>query len=66
MDDLLIARLLEGVGIARGPLVERLAGVVGHSYIVYGPLLHGATTLLLFEGKPVGTPDAGAFWRVIR
>ena len=39
--------------------------VVGHSYIVYGPLLHGATTLV-FEGKPVGTPDAGAFWRVIR
>jgi len=38
--------------------------VVGHSYIVYGPLLHGCTTLL-FEGKPVGTPDAGAFWRVI-
>lgn len=38
--------------------------VVGHSYICYGPLLHGATTLM-FEGKPVGTPDAGAFWRVI-
>jgi len=38
--------------------------VVGHSYIVYAPLLHGATTIL-FEGKPVGTPDAGAFWRVI-
>lgn len=38
--------------------------VVGHSYIVYGPLLHGCTTLL-FEGKPVGTPDAGVFWRVI-
>ncbi len=38
--------------------------VVGHSYIVYGPLLHGNTTIL-FEGKPVGTPDAGAFWRVI-
>ncbi|WP_407521149.1 propionyl-CoA synthetase [Methylobacterium oryzisoli] len=38
--------------------------VVGHSYIVYGPLLHGCTTVL-FEGKPVGTPDAGAFWRVI-
>jgi propionyl-CoA synthetase len=37
---------------------------VGHSYITYGPLLHGATTLL-FEGKPVGTPDAGTFWRVI-
>ena len=38
--------------------------VVGHSYIVYGPLLAGATTIL-FEGKPVGTPDAGAFWNVI-
>ncbi len=38
--------------------------VVGHSYIVYGPLLHGATSIL-FEGKPVGTPDAGTFWRVI-
>ena len=38
--------------------------VVGHSYIVYGPLLAGCTTVL-YEGKPVGTPDAGAFWRVI-
>ncbi|MGD9018268.1 MAG: propionyl-CoA synthetase [Desulfobacterales bacterium] len=38
--------------------------VVGHSYIVYAPLLKGATTIL-FEGKPVGTPDAGVFWRVI-
>ncbi|GAB1515396.1 propionyl-CoA synthetase [Actinophytocola sp. KF-1] len=38
--------------------------VVGHSYIVYAPLLIGATTVL-YEGKPVGTPDAGAFWRVI-
>jgi propionyl-CoA synthetase len=38
--------------------------VVGHSYIVYAPLLHGCTTVL-FEGKPVGTPDAGTFWRVI-
>lgn len=38
--------------------------VVGHSYIVYGPLLAGCTTVL-FEGKPVGTPDAGTFWRVI-
>ena len=37
--------------------------VVGHSYIVYGPLLRGATTIL-YEGKPVGTPDPGAFWRV--
>ncbi|MGI9479752.1 MAG: propionyl-CoA synthetase [Hyphomicrobiaceae bacterium] len=38
--------------------------VVGHSYIVYAPLLHGATTVI-YEGKPVGTPDPGAFWRVI-
>ena len=38
--------------------------VVGHSYIVYAPLLHGCTTIL-YEGKPVRTPDAGAFWRVI-
>jgi propionyl-CoA synthetase len=38
--------------------------VVGHSYIVYGPLIHGATTIM-YEGKPIGTPDAGAFWRVI-
>ncbi|MBF6190629.1 AMP-binding protein [Nocardia implantans] len=38
--------------------------VVGHSYIVYAPLLVGATTLL-YEGKPVGTPDAGAYWRVV-
>lgn len=38
--------------------------VVGHSYIVYGPLLQGCTTIL-FEGKPIMTPDAGAFWRII-
>jgi len=38
--------------------------VVGHSYIVYGPLLRGCTTIV-YEGKPVGTPDPGAFWRVI-
>ena len=38
--------------------------VVGHAYIVYAPLLHGCTTIL-YEGKPIGTPDAGAFWRVI-
>jgi propionyl-CoA synthetase len=37
---------------------------VGHSYIVYGPLLNGSTTIV-YEGKPVGTPDAGAFWRVV-
>ncbi|AUJ64529.1 propionyl-CoA synthetase [Aestuarium zhoushanense] len=39
--------------------------VVGHSYITYGPLVHGNTTIV-FEGKPVGTPDAGTFWRVIQ
>ncbi|MEL6167107.1 MAG: propionate-CoA ligase PrpE [Pseudomonadota bacterium] len=38
--------------------------VVGHSYICYAPLIHGCTTIV-FEGKPVGTPDAGTFWRVI-
>jgi propionyl-CoA synthetase len=38
--------------------------VVGHSYIVYAPLLHGCTTLI-FEGKPVGTPDPGTFWRIV-
>ena len=38
--------------------------VVGHSYIVYGPLIFGCTSIL-YEGKPVNTPDAGAFWRVI-
>ena len=38
--------------------------VVGHSYIVYGPLLYGCTSVM-YEGKPVGTPDAGAFWRII-
>ena len=37
---------------------------VGHSYITYGPMIHGATALM-YEGKPVGTPDAGAFWRVV-
>lgn len=38
--------------------------VVGHSFIVYGPLLRGATTIV-FEGKPVGVPDPGTFWRVV-
>jgi len=38
--------------------------VVGHSYIIYGPLFHGNTSVM-YEGKPIGTPDAGAFWRVI-
>jgi propionyl-CoA synthetase len=41
-----------------------LGWAVGHSYTVYGPLLHGCTTVL-YEGKPVGTPDPGAFWRVV-
>ena len=54
-------------GIAPGEVfwaASDVGWVVGHSYIVYAPLLHGATTVL-FEGKPVGTPDAGTFWRVI-
>jgi propionyl-CoA synthetase len=54
-------------GIAPGEVYwsgSDVGWVVGHSYIVYAPLLHGCTTIL-YEGKPVGTPDAGAFWRVI-
>jgi propionyl-CoA synthetase len=54
-------------GIAPGDVYwsgSDVGWVVGHSYIVYAPLLHGCTTIL-YEGKPVGTPDAGAFWRVI-
>ena len=54
-------------GIAPGEVfwtASDIGWVVGHSYIVYGPLILGATTLV-YEGKPVGTPDAGAFWRVI-
>jgi len=53
-------------GVAPGEVylcASDIGWVVGHSYIVYGPLLHGCTTVL-YEGKPVGTPDAGAFWRV--
>jgi len=53
-------------GVAPGEVfwaASDVGWVVGHSYIVYAPLLHGATTVL-YEGKPVGTPDAGAFWRV--
>jgi propionyl-CoA synthetase len=38
--------------------------VVGHTYIVYAPLLNGSTTIL-YEGKPVGTPNAGIFWRIV-
>ncbi len=54
-------------GIAPGEVfwaASDVGWVVGHSYIVYAPLLTGCTTVL-YEGKPVGTPDAGAFWRVI-
>jgi len=55
-------------GIAPGEVFWAASDIgwqVGHSYTVYGPLLHGATSIL-FEGKPVGTPDAGVFWRVIK
>ena len=55
-------------GVAAGDVfwaASDVGWVVGHSYIVYGPLLRGCTTVL-FEGKPVRTPDAGAFWRVIQ
>ncbi len=54
-------------GVAPGEVfwaASDVGWVVGHSYICYGPLLHGATTVV-YEGKPVGTPDAGAFWRMI-
>ena len=54
-------------GIAPGEVywaASDIGWVVGHSYIVYAPLLNGSTSIL-YEGKPVGTPDAGAFWRVI-
>ncbi|MCD0451567.1 propionyl-CoA synthetase [Actinocorallia sp. API 0066] len=44
--------------------VSDVGWVVGHSYIVYAPLLVGATTVV-YEGKPIGTPDAGAFWRIV-
>ena len=54
-------------GVAPGEVywaASDIGWVVGHSYIVYAPLFHGCTTVL-YEGKPVGTPDPGAFWRVI-
>ena len=54
-------------GVAPGEVwwcASDVGWVVGHSYIAYGPLIYGATSIL-YEGKPVGTPDAGAFWRVI-
>jgi propionyl-CoA synthetase len=59
------ARYLLGVG---GPnevvfCASDIGWVLGHSYIIYAPLLAGATTLI-FEGKPIGTPDAGTFWRI--
>ena len=44
--------------------ISDIGWVVGHSYSVYGPLLHRCTTVI-YEGKPVGTPDSSAFWRVI-
>ncbi len=55
-------------GVAPGEVfwaASDVGWVVGHSYICYGPLLNGNTTVV-FEGKPVGTPDAGTFWRVIQ
>jgi acyl-coenzyme A synthetase/AMP-(fatty) acid ligase len=55
-------------GISPGDIwwaASDLGWVVGHSYILYAPLFNGSTTVL-YEGKPVGTPDAGAFWRVIQ
>ena len=60
--------MVDGGGLRRQPgdvywAASDIGWVVGHSYIVYGPLLQGCTTVL-YEGKPVGTPDAGAFWRV--
>jgi len=54
-------------GVGGGEVMFTAADVgwaVGHSYVAYGPLLAGATSVV-YEGKPVGTPDAGAFWRVI-
>lgn len=54
-------------GVGEGDVywtVSDVGWVVGHSYIVYAPLMAGCTTIM-YEGKPVGTPDAGAFWRVI-
>jgi propionyl-CoA synthetase len=54
-------------GISAGEVMWAAADVgwaVGHSYVVYAPLLVGATSII-YEGKPVGTPDAGAFWRVV-
>jgi propionyl-CoA synthetase len=58
---------LKNLGVNKGDVfwsASDVGWVVGHSYIIYGPLFKGATTII-YEGKPVGTPDAGAFWRVI-
>ena len=44
-------------------VIAQVGWVVGHSYITYGPLIQGCTTML-YEGKPIGTPDAGEWWRV--
>jgi propionyl-CoA synthetase len=55
-------------GVAPGEVfwaASDIGWVVGHSYIVYGPLIYGATGIM-YEGKPVGTPDPGAYWRVIQ
>ncbi len=55
-------------GVAPGEVfwaASDVGWVVGHSYIVYAPLIHGCTTIV-FEGKPIGTPDAGTFWRVMQ
>lgn len=60
--------LINVFGMKKGEVfwaASDIGWVVGHSYIVYAPLLIGCTTVL-YEGKPIGTPDAGAFWRVIR
>jgi propionyl-CoA synthetase len=63
-----LAQTMEMVfGVGPGEVMWAAADVgwaVGHSYVVYGPLLIGATSII-YEGKPVGTPDAGAFWRVV-
>src|SRR5213078_2085856 len=59
---------MEGIyGVGAGEVywaASDIGWAVGHSYIVYGPLFNGSTTVL-YEGKPVGTPDPGAFWRLI-
>ncbi|HQT46255.1 MAG TPA: AMP-binding protein [Acidocella sp.] len=63
-----LAQTMEMIfGVGPGEVMWAAADVgwaVGHSYVVYGPLLIGATSII-YEGKPIGTPDAGAFWRVI-